>query len=64
MILPAIDRTLDGISGPTAPHLRCGYAYVARDKPNCYSSLPKLTASKAHYSIVMLVKSWAQLCAG
>jgi hypothetical protein len=41
-----------------------GYAYVARDKPNCYSSLPKLTASKAHYSIVMLVKSWDQLCAG
>jgi 5-methyltetrahydropteroyltriglutamate--homocysteine methyltransferase len=64
LVLPAIDRALDGISVPTALHLCFGYAYVARDKPNGYSLLPELTASKAHYSIVMLVKSWDQLCAG
>jgi hypothetical protein len=64
LVLPAIDRALVGIAGPTAPHLCFGYAYVARDKPNGYSSLPELTTSKAHYSIVMLVKSWDQLCAG
>ena len=29
-----------------ALHLRFGYAYVARDKPNGYAFLPELTASK------------------
>jgi 5-methyltetrahydropteroyltriglutamate--homocysteine methyltransferase len=42
LALPAID----GIFGPTALHLCFGYAYVARDKPNSYSFLPELTASK------------------
>jgi 5-methyltetrahydropteroyltriglutamate--homocysteine methyltransferase len=42
LALPAID----GISGPTVLHLCFGYAYVARDKPNSYSFLPELTASK------------------
>ena len=46
LALPAIDRALDGISGPTALHLCFGYAYVARDKPNRYAFLPELTASK------------------
>ena len=46
LALPAIDRALEGISGPTALHLCFGYAYVARDKPNSYSFLPELTASK------------------
>jgi 5-methyltetrahydropteroyltriglutamate--homocysteine methyltransferase len=46
LVLPAIDRALDGISGPTALHLCFGYAYVARDKPNGYSLLPELTASR------------------
>jgi len=34
LALPAIDRALDGVPGPTALHLCFGYAYVARDKPN------------------------------
>jgi len=46
LALPAIDRALDGIAGPTALHLCFGYAYVARDKPNRYAFLPELTASK------------------
>jgi len=46
LALPAIDRALDGISGPTALHLCFGCAYVARDKPNVYAFLPELTASK------------------
>jgi 5-methyltetrahydropteroyltriglutamate--homocysteine methyltransferase len=46
LALPAINRALDGIPGPTALHLCFGYAYVARDKPNGYSFLPELTASK------------------
>jgi 5-methyltetrahydropteroyltriglutamate--homocysteine methyltransferase len=46
LALPAIDAALDGIPGPTALHLCFGYAYVARDKPNGYAFLPKLTASK------------------
>ena len=46
LALSAIDPALDGIPGPTALHLCFGYAYVARDKPNGYSFLPELTASK------------------
>ena len=46
LALPAIDAALDGIPGPTALHLCFGYVYVARDKPNGYSFLPELTASK------------------
>ena len=47
LALPAIDRALDGIPGPTALHLCFGYAYVARDKPNRYSFLSELTATVA-----------------
>jgi 5-methyltetrahydropteroyltriglutamate--homocysteine methyltransferase len=46
LALPAIDRALDRIPGPTALHLCFGYAHVARDKPNVYAFLPELTASK------------------
>jgi 5-methyltetrahydropteroyltriglutamate--homocysteine methyltransferase len=46
LALPAIDRALEGIPGPTALHLCFGYAYVARDKPNGYAFLPELTESK------------------
>jgi 5-methyltetrahydropteroyltriglutamate--homocysteine methyltransferase len=46
LALPAIDRALEGIPGPTALHLCFGYAYVARDKPNVYAFQPELTASK------------------
>jgi len=45
--LPAIDRALEGIPGPTALHLCFGYAYVARDKPSGYSFLPELTGTIA-----------------
>jgi 5-methyltetrahydropteroyltriglutamate--homocysteine methyltransferase len=45
LAIPAIDRALDGIPGPTALHLCFGYAYVARDKPTatrfCRSSSPQ-----------------------
>jgi 5-methyltetrahydropteroyltriglutamate--homocysteine methyltransferase len=46
LALPAIDRALDGVPGPTALHLCFGYAYVARDKPNRYAFLPELAASR------------------
>ena len=46
LALPGINRALDGIPGPTALHLCFGYAYVARDKPNFYASLPALTTSQ------------------
>jgi 5-methyltetrahydropteroyltriglutamate--homocysteine methyltransferase len=46
LALPAIDRALDGIPGPTALHLCFGYAYVARDKPNRYAFLPELAGSR------------------
>ena len=46
LALPAINRALEGIPGPTALHLCFGYAYVARDKPNVYAFLPELIASK------------------
>ncbi|HTV45364.1 MAG TPA: uroporphyrinogen decarboxylase family protein [Stellaceae bacterium] len=45
--LPAIDRALQGIAGPTALHLCFGYAYVARDKPNRYSFLSELAETAA-----------------
>ncbi len=47
LALPAIDRALAGIPGPTALHLCFGYAYVARDKPNRYSFLSELTGTVA-----------------
>src|SRR5271157_3341683 len=47
LALPAIDRALDGIPGPTALHLCFGYAYVARNKPSGYSFLPELTGTVA-----------------
>src|SRR5207245_9777614 len=43
LALPAIDRALDGIPGPTALHLCFGYAYVARNKLSGYSFLAELT---------------------
>jgi 5-methyltetrahydropteroyltriglutamate--homocysteine methyltransferase len=47
LALPAIDRALEGIPGPTALHLCFGYAYVARNKPSGYSFLPELTGTVA-----------------
>ncbi|MGA7868461.1 MAG: uroporphyrinogen decarboxylase family protein [Stellaceae bacterium] len=45
LALPAINRALEGIPGPTALHLCFGYAYVARNKPSGYSFLPELTGT-------------------
>src|SRR5438093_9961989 len=47
LALPAIDRALDGIPGPTALHLCFGYAYVARDQPNGYAFPSELTGTRA-----------------
>ncbi len=47
LALPAINRALAGIPGPTALHLCFGYAYVSRDKPNGYSFLSELTGTAA-----------------
>jgi 5-methyltetrahydropteroyltriglutamate--homocysteine methyltransferase len=45
LALPALERALAGIAGPTALHLCFGYAYVSRDKPNSYSFLTELAAA-------------------
>jgi 5-methyltetrahydropteroyltriglutamate--homocysteine methyltransferase len=46
LALPAIERALEGIAGPTALHLCFGYAYVARDKPNRYAFLSELAEAR------------------
>jgi 5-methyltetrahydropteroyltriglutamate--homocysteine methyltransferase len=46
LALPAIERALDGVPGPTALHLCFGYAYVSRDKPNAYSFLSELAGTR------------------
>jgi 5-methyltetrahydropteroyltriglutamate--homocysteine methyltransferase len=45
LALPALERALADIAGPTALHLCFGYAYVARNKPNAYAFLSELAAS-------------------
>jgi 5-methyltetrahydropteroyltriglutamate--homocysteine methyltransferase len=57
LALPAIDKALDGIPGPTALHLCFGYAYVARDKPNRYAFLLELTGSKPPNPISVFLPS-------
>jgi 5-methyltetrahydropteroyltriglutamate--homocysteine methyltransferase len=48
----AINRALDGISGPTVVHLCFGYAAMVRGKPSEYAFLPQLADSAAqHISI-------------
>jgi 5-methyltetrahydropteroyltriglutamate--homocysteine methyltransferase len=51
--IPAIDRALEGIPGPTVVHLCFGYAHTVRDKkPSGYSYLPELERCRAtHISI-------------
>jgi 5-methyltetrahydropteroyltriglutamate--homocysteine methyltransferase len=50
--VPAIDRALEGIAGPTVVHLCFGYAHTVRDKPSGYSYLPELERCHAtHISI-------------
>ena len=43
----AINRALEGISGPTVVHLCFGYAAAVKDKPTGYSFLPQLEATSA-----------------
>jgi 5-methyltetrahydropteroyltriglutamate--homocysteine methyltransferase len=43
--VPAIDRALEGVEGPTAVHLCFGYAQLVKDKPAAYSFLQQLGAS-------------------
>ncbi|MDP6706601.1 MAG: uroporphyrinogen decarboxylase family protein [Alphaproteobacteria bacterium] len=45
--IAAIDRALEGVSGPTIVHLCFGYAYVVNDKPAGYSFLPELEKCRA-----------------
>ncbi|MGA9454134.1 MAG: uroporphyrinogen decarboxylase family protein [Pseudolabrys sp.] len=45
--LKALDRALDGVTGPVAVHLCFGYAAVVHDKPAGYSFLPELDGSRA-----------------
>jgi 5-methyltetrahydropteroyltriglutamate--homocysteine methyltransferase len=45
LALPALERALADIAGPTALHLCFGYAYVARNKPNAYAFLSELADS-------------------
>ena len=40
--VPAINRALAGVEGPTIVHLCFGYAYVVSGKPSGYSYLPQL----------------------
>jgi 5-methyltetrahydropteroyltriglutamate--homocysteine methyltransferase len=42
----AIDRALEGITGPTVVHLCFGYAQLVKDKPGRYAFLPELAASR------------------
>jgi 5-methyltetrahydropteroyltriglutamate--homocysteine methyltransferase len=44
--VPAIDRALEGIPGPTVVHLCFGYAQLVKNKPGQYAFLPELAASK------------------
>src|SRR5947199_5842201 len=40
--LPAINRALEGIAGPTALHTCFGYAHIVHDRPNGYPFLEPL----------------------
>jgi 5-methyltetrahydropteroyltriglutamate--homocysteine methyltransferase len=45
--LKALNRALDGISGPTALHICFGYAAIIHQRPSGYSFLPELEQSLA-----------------
>ena len=50
--IPAINKALEGVSGPTALHLCFGYAAVVGDKPSGYAFLTELEESAVdHISI-------------
>jgi 5-methyltetrahydropteroyltriglutamate--homocysteine methyltransferase len=43
----AMNRALDGISGPTVVHICLGYGHLVRNKPSGYAFLPQLADSLA-----------------
>jgi 5-methyltetrahydropteroyltriglutamate--homocysteine methyltransferase len=49
--VPAINRALAGIPGPTVVHLCFGYAAMVDQKPTGYSFLPELSAAAEQVSI-------------
>ena len=42
--LQALNRALEGVSGPTAVHICFGYAAIVHERPSGYSFLPELAA--------------------
>lgn len=44
--IEAVDRALEGITGPTALHICFGYAAIIHERPNGYSFLPELCRCK------------------
>src|SRR5204862_6486525 len=45
--IAAMNRALDGISGPTIVHICLGYGHLVRNKPSGYAFLPQLADSVA-----------------
>jgi 5-methyltetrahydropteroyltriglutamate--homocysteine methyltransferase len=45
--VPVLNRALDGVTGTTAVHICFGYAAIIHGRPEGYSFLPELAASRA-----------------
>jgi 5-methyltetrahydropteroyltriglutamate--homocysteine methyltransferase len=45
--VPAMNRALSGIAGPTVVHICLGYGHLVRNKPSGYAFLPQLADSAA-----------------
>jgi len=45
--VPAMNRALQGIAGPTVVHICLGYGHLVRNKPSGYAFLPQLADSAA-----------------
>jgi 5-methyltetrahydropteroyltriglutamate--homocysteine methyltransferase len=46
--LDALNRALEGVTGPTAVHICFGYAAIIHERPAGYSFLPELAGCHAH----------------
>jgi 5-methyltetrahydropteroyltriglutamate--homocysteine methyltransferase len=46
--LAALQRALEGVTGPTIVHICFGYAALIHERPSGYSFLPELAACSAH----------------
>ena len=46
--LDALNRALEGVTGPTAVHICFGYAAIIHERPAGYSFLPELAGCSAH----------------